>query len=769
MTPAVRAAASSSTPVVDAALLNPLAVPPGVGIWLREWERRLRAALRSVNDAVDPRHAVPAWDEAVEELRGIDPDDPNGVFRHLLHRPLWQLEEGSAARETFERYAHTVLERLEAARALVHEVEPLLAERERLVEEFGARFPNRLAEQLADVRARDADIARLRRAVDAIRMRTRFARARRALEVLAGVLSDKDCNLSSDTLVEGETETLFEMAAALAVARRLRRQLEVYSAAPRAHRARLIAELRGLALSAPDSARPSSTNARRTGHTAIVLEQLVHAVAAAGGATLEGGDAPLLTGALSAALSMHHPGLDRFAWLPALLGGAPDATDAAALSYPEVDLLHVVPLGGNLLYLSPEPESAIRVHTRSVRLGETAEYQVAPDMVERRAHGLTDADVSFMFDGVDEIRSRWYATTVRGRARIVARHRGGWFARLERKGTVTPLDQASWHADGPGAAFRLLRPAPRFTAKRGHADGAKDAELVAATRDAPHSTFMGFTLREVRTGLLGDERAWARGITGPWQGSGEAVEREAELFARLQARVHDAPGRRSDLALRPVAWARLPEEVGTYPLYRAPLATLDSPGRLRSWVTERDEHLIAVLTAVSRIITHVHASGFALGVYHSEAFAYGLGWDPHPLTPMPTALLAHAPCATRLGEPFVAPGAASMTPAYYTMLRTPILVPQVAASQPATVERDMQGFGAFVLDLLLESPIFARGTLDWYDAPAVVRARASQCSAHPTLVKQLGDQVPEPMGWRRIREMVERLAGGKARTVAELM
>jgi len=221
--------------------------------------------------------------------------------------------------------------------------------------------------------------------------------------------------------------------------------------------------------------------------------------------------------------------------------------------------------------------------------------------------------------------------------------------------------------------------------------------------------------------------------------------------------------------LRPLAWVRLDGERGTWPLYRAPIATLDTPKRLRSWIAESDDHLLTVISAVARIIEAAHACDFALGVCHSEAFAYAISWTPHPLTPMPTAILAHAPCATRIGEPFVPPGGSTLSPAFYTMLRTPVLVPQVAGSQIATAERDMQGFGAFVLDLLLEHPIFERGTLDWYDAPAVVRARASQCSAHPTVAKHLGDLIHDPLGWRRLGDMMLRLAAGRVRKVAELV
>ena len=753
--------AASSTPVSDAVLANPLAIPPGVGQWLRQWELLLRVALRDADATVVPQPPVPAWDEALAELRGLDPDVPESGFRLLLLRPLWQLEEGSPARDTFERYVRTVLDRIDAARALIHEIVPLRAERDRLIAGFAVRFPNRLAEQLERVRVRDVDIARLRRASDAGRMRARLARARGALERLASLVATEEGTVSDDARVDGETETIAEMAAALALAEQERRQLVLHPVALRAHRRHLVAQLRGLARSAPPRARAGGgeSAAGTRGHTAVVLEQLIHAAGAMDATPTRGRDAPVWAGAVSAGVAALHPGLDRFAWLPALLA-ADDASAEDDTPLPVApDLLHVVPAGDGLVRLSPEPASAVRVYTRTVRLGDSVECQVVPDLVPRHSAALVDADVAALFDGLDPDRSRWYATASRARVRVVARHGDGWFARLEQRGQLTVMEQPAWHREGPGAAFRLLRPAARH-------DG---LETVVPSRDEPIASFLGFTIRECRTGLRDDERAWVRGLVSGWSGSSEALAREAELFARLQAASADGASASAELALRPLAWVRVDGTRDSYPLYRVPLATVDAPRRLRSWIVESDDHLLAVLTSVACILEATHAAGFALGVCHAEAFAYTITWSPHPLTPRPAAILAHAPCATRLGEPFAPPGGSGLAPAYYRMLRTPVLVPQVAGTQPATIERDMQGFGAFALDLLLEHPIYERGTLDWYDAPAVVRARASQCSPHPTIAKYLADSIQDPLGWRRLAGMVERLAAGRVGKVVELM
>ena len=176
----------SETPFADAVLANPLAVPAGVASWLRTWERRLRDALRLAQARVPARgEATPAFEDAMAELRELHPDARAGVFRLLLQRPLWQLAEGSAARETFDRYAETVLQRVQAALALLDELAPLQAERAALIAEFGELFPNRLTEELARARVRDEDVARLRRAVDAQRMRGRLGRARAVLDRVA--------------------------------------------------------------------------------------------------------------------------------------------------------------------------------------------------------------------------------------------------------------------------------------------------------------------------------------------------------------------------------------------------------------------------------------------------------------------------------------------------------------------------------------------------------------------------------------------------------
>ena len=753
----------SGTPVADTVLGNPLAVPAGVGPWLRGWERRLREAMHRVHSGVIvPGDPVPAFDEAVAELRELHPDARQGVFRLLLQRPLWQLAEGSAARETFERYAETVLERVEAAVALVHDIAPLRAERHALVAEFGTLFPNRLAEQLARGRARDVDIERLRRNVDAQRMRTRLERARRTLERMATVARDAGFEPTAGRVARDEIETLGEMVVALTVERRARRQLEQHSGALRDHRGRLAAELRGLALSAP-AAQDGRKGLFRTGHGPVVLEQLIAASAGAEGASLDGGDAPLWTGALAAAVSAHHPRPERFAWIPALV-----TTDAPVAESPpapgdEIRLLHAVPAEDGLLYLSPLPESAIRVRTRTVRLGDVVECQVAPEMMVRLPHAVVDRDVARMFDGVDPDHSRWYSTATRATARIVASYGAGWFARLERKGSVEMLGQPPWHADAPGSAFRILRPATVTAAKRGRMPTAQ-IHSVASANDRVHGSFLGFTLRDVRTGVLGDERAWLRGVTGRWRGTEESVRVEHALFVALERGVSSS----TSLALHPLGWAATSEDSTPMPLYRVPLATLEAPVQLRGWIAEREAHLLGVLGGVARIFTAAHAAGFALGACHTAAFAYGIGWEPDPLVPVPRALLAHAPCAVRLGEPYAPPAAREMQATHYRMLRTPVLVPQVAGAQTATAERDMQGFGAFLIDLLLDHPVVERGIVDWYDAASVVRGCAVDCSRRPELVKHLMRMIDDPVGWRKLLALCERLAGGTVRSLAEL-
>jgi hypothetical protein len=757
----------SGTPVSDAVLTNPLAVPAGVGQWLRGWERRLRDTAHWAQTRASVRgEPVPAFEEALAELREVHPDARDGLFRLLLRRPLWQLTEQSTARDSFDRYAATVIERVETALDLLHEIEPLCVEREILVAEFAELLPNRMAEQLARARARDEDIRRLRRAVDAQRMRGRLGRARAALQRMADVARAAGFEPSAGRVVAGEREALAELVVSLTVERGARRHLEQHTGALRDHRGRLAAELRGLALAAPRPAVPARSGPR-AGHTPAVLEQLIAASAGAEGTSLDGGDAPLWTGALAAAASAQHPRQNQFTWVPALMTGAPVTDEPSAAPADEVHLLHAVPIGAGLIYLSPREEGVIRVRTRAVHLGDVVECQVSPDMVRRLPHALVDLDVAAMFDGLDAANSRWYSTSMRATVRVVASYGAGWFARLERQGSVATLDQPPWHAEGPGSAFRVLRPSLALPSPDAEGPAARPC-AVAPANDRVHASFLGFTLRDVRTGLLGDERAWARGVTSTWRGALDSVRAEHALFSALQRGAAHLPRTSGDLALRPLGWATVGEGQGSMPLYRIPLATLEAPAHLRGWIVEREEHFLAVASGVARIVETAHAAGYAVGVCHTEAFAYGIGWGPDPLVPVPTVMLAHAPCATRLGSPYAPPAAREMHPSHYRMLRTPVLVPVVAGAQTATPERDMQGFAAFLVDLLLEQPIVERGVVDWYDADRVVRQHAAASTTRPELVKQLMLTIDDPLGWRRVLSLCARLAAGSVKSVAEL-
>jgi hypothetical protein len=755
------------TPVSDAVLANPLAVPAGVAGWLRGWERRIRDTMHSVVvDRATDEPSVPALDDALAELRQLHPDTEAGVFRLLIHRPLWQLAEGSAARETFDRYATTVIERVDAALVLMRELGPLRRQRDALVAEFGALFPNRLVEQLTRARARNVDIERLRRAVDVERMQARLARARIALERMATAAYGAGFEPTAGRVIAGEPESLAEMVVALTAERRTRRQLEQHTGGLRRHRERLAAELRGLALSAPPKTKATPG---RGSQTPFVLEQLIATSGDEHRTTLDGRDAPLWAGAIAGAMTAHHPLPDRFAWTPSLLIGRPPEDEPPRdETTDEVRLLHAVAVDRGLLFLSPRAESAVRVRTRTVHLGDTVECQVAPEMATRQTHAIVARDVATMFDGFDAEHSRWYETTSRMTARLVASYGDGWFARLETRGVVAALDQPAWHAEGPGSAFRVLRSA---TAASADISGRDHPHPVALAADTPRAAFLGFTLHDVRTGLLGDERAWMRGVTSTWRGAAESIRREHALFTALHRGSGDPTGKPTSApgGLQPIGWGVTEDGQHPLPLYRIPLATVEAPGHLRTWISERDEHLLAVLTGVARIIDRVHAAGFALGAVHTEAFAYGIGWGPHPLSPVPTVSLAHAPCATRLGDPYAPPAAREMLPSHYRRLRTPVLVPLVAGAQTATPERDMPGFGAFVLDLLLEEPVVERGAVDWYDAERVVRERATAVSKRPELAKNFIRSIEDPLGWRRLLALCERLSSGRVSSVSELV
>jgi hypothetical protein len=93
----------------------------------------------------------------------------------------------------------------------------------------------------------------------------------------------------------------------------------------------------------------------------------------------------------------------------------------------------------------------------------------------------------------------------------------------------------------------------------------------------------------------------------------------------------------------------------------------------------------------------------------------------------------------------------------------------VAGAQTASAERDMPGFGAFVLDLLLDEPVVERGALDWYDAERVVRERVGAVSKRPELAKHFIRAIEDPLGWRRLLTLCERLASGRVSNLLELV
>jgi hypothetical protein len=274
----------------------------------------------------------------------------------------------------------------------------------------------------------------------------------------------------------------------------------------------------------------------------------------------------------------------------------------------------------------------------------------------------------------------------------------------------------------------------------------------------------------VRTGLRGDERAWSRGLTGRWAGGGQATRNEWRLYAALLRHQSRQGTWGSDLALRPLCWATIGETKAPTPLYRIPFATLDAPGRLRNWIVERESNLVAILRAVARIVEAGHATGHAIGAFHTEAFASAISWSPDPLAPTPTVVLAHAPCSARFDEAYNAPPLGSdVLPTHYTMLRTPVLIPAVSLGQRASASSDLDAFAAFVLDLLLEQPLIDRDTIHWFDAGKIAHSRAVACAPkHAELVRWLVDAIEDPAGGRRLGDLVRQLATPGVARLAQL-
>jgi hypothetical protein len=708
-----------AAPRVAAAVANALTAPAGVFEWLCAWEAELAARAEQAAEACDAaeREGVPVIPllSAAREDAWSALDDPHaGALPRLLRRPLWQLEDGQPARAVFDRFARRLVERVDAAIAVqahaARAYEALAALRAR----HEARYPAFLARALSRTQTSEADIAATRRAAEAeaiIARLTRVAAEFAGYDALLAAAPD----WATTTLLSNEPLTAAEVAVATSLACRERERLlsaRIQASGVQTALARHVSTLTAVTDDTSDV--PLSTDAPLLGELLASVCRLQAHV------RRRGADAPLWAAALGGDLGR---GLPRLDMAPAVTEGPPVAPNT----------LYAVPLNEGLVYLSPHLPSAVRVWTAGVQAGATVQGQVVAGRVAGEDLALVERDLAPLFDGVDAAGSYWYRTAERVRLNVVGRRGDAWYARVAERGSVKRLDTPAW-ADEGGAVGAFCLPRPVSAAASGAHPARREPVAVASAGVPPLPTFFGFGTEEVHTPLAGDGRAWMRVGAPTRAGVGAVMAREWSLFAALRDTARGvAP------ALEPLALGRAAGAARSSPLYRVPLAMM-------SWLpaggtTRRDVSLderLAALAAIARVVRAVHDAGWALGVVDPAAFAWSLRWRADGSRLEPAAVLAYAPVATRLGEPFTidaVPRVGGWIGPRYRRLNTPSLTRHVTGGQPATTVADTTALLFCALEVLADSDIAPSG-VDHADIRDVVEGGASQF-AEPTLAVAL--------------------------------
>lgn len=731
---------SVPTPIVDAVLGDPLAVPFEVDGWLRGIERRARTLRSRTEDACAGSGVLPLLTEAHATLVAFLDDPASSALHRTLRRPLAQLAVGTPAQRSFGSLADFLFRRTEDALDLQAAADALRQRVHEVRERYGARAPHFTGVHLRAARVGEAELLRARRVADVRAMGARLDWAEAALERLWSRLpAEREGGDGAWEMTGDSGASADELCAALALRLPERGAPGRAAGTTRTLRATALRHLEALG-GAAGWDRP----ARSAPH--LVAERLAQEAARPDESLAPCGEDALLWGALlrTSQAALHDP-RDEQGWQPRIRVEGPHQEEEAAGGA----TLWMVPVDDTYVLLTPEVPSAVRVASRGVRLGKAVDCRLfgipgEPESLERAR-----LEVAPFFDGIDSAEPGWYATRRNARFEVVGRHGANWFARIDRRGEAKRLRTAAWEEAAPEAgAVRLLGAAPPLLPGPG---------LETCPAGTPPVTFLGFRTHEVRTPLLDHRTAWLRTAVSPSAAVERALERERELF-RLMGRAGVG------LAPCPLGPARLAGSGTAGLLYGRPFALrLEDTPPLEQWL--RRDSLAALTRAVARLLAAVHGTGHALGVCHSDAFSYGMDWRRLGAAPRPRATLVHAPFAARLGHAYE-PLPDADTPRYPRIRFRGLPLP-VARGETATPETDAAGFALFALELLAEKPLpGTRGWLGWGDLPGAVMEHADICFARPGLATELARSLADPAQWGALlrwqRELATPRKGGRA-------
>jgi len=659
---------------VDRVLADPLGVPRGLDRMLRRIERGARDA----GDRLAPLAARPDAADAVraaaEEVERFLEDESRSPLLRALRRPLTQIAPGRPGAQTLQRCWDGLQGRVDAAVRLQEALDAVRAAVRELREEFQADLPRATRRVLAAERLDDAALARLERAQDAERLlRRRVPAARDALQELRDAMEPAAAAEMERGSSWDEEAAPGELLAVLRLRRRAWAELLHGHDRLRALRVTAARQVGALGR-AGGWARP----ARDPAHA--VAQQLAARLLRDPDGARDGADLALWGELLgSAADALHLP--ERAGWAAQLDAPAPPEERDFGSTY------FVVPIDAEHALVTSATRSSVRVHTRRVALDRAIECFAFLEEGDAETLPLARLDVEPLFDGLGDAPA-WYATKVRARLQVVARHGADWIARIVRRGTLARSPVAAWNPARRGDD--RLRVLGTLSAP------AAEPFAVGPADDAPRE-FCGVRTVPVATPLAECSAAWLRLPTGGgW--AAEAVDAEEACFRAVARHV----------AGTVPAWAgrgRLDGRDDEGPLYVPPLGLRagELPA-LRTWLFAGNA--LPALEAVARLWLRLVDAGWGIGAYHPDALVFSLGWRTAGRSgPAAHAVVAEAPFAAMLGQAHRRPPPEEALFPRYEGLGCRVLPPAAALGEAALPATEAQAFALFALDALARQPL----------------------------------------------------------------
>ena len=705
-------------PSVEGVLFDPLRVPGDVATWLRRTESELKAVrdqLRRIVSAGNPTHTARRTLDRLEEILG---DEERSPLWRTIRRPLNQLQQGTAARESLDRVVGSVLNDARTALTLHDAVVSLVAQLDALQRRYARRMPALTVATLKQGSVDETTLATLR-STSAVR------RVARKLERIALVLAQYESELDVDDLAEGalgrvvleEGLTTEELGAAWSLRRKVRQRLAGVH--------RLSGEVAGISREQlhrlEEIAAEHQTSGPWADPAAPVLEQLSEmALSVDRKVNPASSGAAIVLGATAALHNATSPIGGRYGWHPRtglLQRRVAEPPGTYAVDSASVEgVTYVVPIGGPYCCLTPDEPSLVRVYSRAIAAGSDVQCQIVVPggtLVDERVAAL---DAEPLFDGLQDEATSWYRNVERATLTVLGSNGREWFAKVAVRGRVEKVDQPAWRSSSVSSAnFRILRRAPdHLFAEERARDALREFDALVSPV-GPVVRYCGLATVSVLTPYADAEIGWLRHSQDSGAESGKLADMELELFRQLARHQRDALGMRDSLSLKPVAGGRLAKGRRIWPLYELPVAvrSIDSP-TLREWLSCSFQNRERVIRGVARILIAAHDCGWSLRTCDERMFAFGASWENLDSAPEPRPYLVTAPLCAAIGKAAKVPGPVLSDVETYSHVGVSIVHPKVAAGELGGIQADGAAFAAFVIDLQAMRPVAPVGReLTW--------------------------------------------------------